>query len=155
MFACSGILFNHESERRGLEFVTRKMTDGVVRTKMGLEDSISLGNLDSMRDWGYAPDYVEGMWMMLQQDKPDDYVLATNHSYSIRDFLDLAFNEVGISDWEPYVKQDPRFYRPAEVDVLCGDYSKAQEVLGWEPKVSLEQMVKIMILHDKERLGCE
>ncbi len=155
MFACSGILFNHESERRGMEFVTRKITDGVVRIKMGLEDSISLGNLDSQRDWGYAPDYVEGMWMMLQQDEPDDYVLATNRSHSIRDFLDLAFNEVGISDWEPYVKQDPRFYRPAEVDVLRGDYSKARKILGWEPRVSLESMVKIMILHDKERLGCE
>ena len=122
---------------------------------MGLEDSISLGNLDSKRDWGYAPDYVEGMWLMLQQDEPDDYVLATGVSHSIRDFLSLAFKEVGIEDWEPYVKQDPRFYRPAEVDVLCGDYSKAKKVLGWEPTITLEEMVTTMILHDKERLGCE
>jgi len=148
MFACSGILFNHESERRGIEFVTRKITDGVTKIKLGLEDDISLGNLDSCRDWGYAPDYVEGMWLMLQQDEPDDYVLATGKTYSIRQFLDLAFKEVGISDWGSYVKQDPRFMRPAEVDVLRGDATKAQENLNWKPKVGLDEMVKIMVAED-------
>jgi GDPmannose 4,6-dehydratase len=153
MFACSGLLFNHESERRGLEFVTRKITDGVARIKLGLEDSISLGNLDSKRDWGYAPDYVEGMWLMLQQDQPEDYVLATGKSYSIREFLDMAFAEVGITDWSSYVKQDPRFYRPAEVDVLCGDASKAHKDLGWKPKTSLPEMVSIMVASDLRRLS--
>ena len=153
MFACSGLLFNHESERRGIEFVTRKITDGVARIHLGLEDSLSLGNLDSKRDWGYAHDYVEGMWLMLQQDQPDDYVLATGRSHSIREFLDLAFAEVGITDWSSYVKQDPRFYRPAEVDVLCGDYSKARQVLGWEPTTSLEEMVSIMVASDVRRLS--
>ena len=152
MFACSGILFNHESERRGIEFVTRKITDGVVRIHLGLEDSISLGNLDSKRDWGYAPDYVEGMWLMLQQDEPEDYVLATGKTFSIRDFLDLAFKEVGIEDWTPYVKQDSRFMRPAEVDVLKGDASKAKEELGWEATTDLEDMVQIMVAADLERL---
>ena len=118
MFACSGILFNHESERRGIEFVTRKISDAVARISLGMADGISLGNLDSKRDWGYAPDYVEGMWLMLQQDQPDDFVLATGNTHSIRDFLDLAFDAIGISEWEDYVTQDPRFYRPAEVDVL-------------------------------------
>ena len=151
MFACSGILFNHESERRGIEFVTRKITDGVTRIKLGLDTHISLGNLDSKRDWGYAPDYVEGMWKMLQQEEPEDYVLATGNSYSIREFLDLAFREVGIEDWSEYVKQDPRFFRPAEVDVLRGDASKAAEKLGWTPKVSIAEMVKIMINEDMKR----
>ena len=127
MFACSGILFNHESERRGIEFVTRKISDGVARIKLGLADHITLGNLDAKRDWGYAPDYVEAMWMMLQQDKPEDYVIATGETHSIRDFLTEAFNHVGIKNWEPYIKQDPRFMRPAEVDVLRGDYTKAKE----------------------------
>ena len=126
MFACSGILFNHESERRGIEFVTRKISDGVARIKLGLADNITLGNLDAKRDWGYAPDYVEAMWMMLQQDNPEDYVIATGETHSIRDFLTEAFNHVGITDWEPYIKQDPRFMRPAEVDVLRGDYTKAK-----------------------------
>jgi len=153
MFACSGLLFNHESERRGLEFVTRKITDGVARIKLGLEDSISLGNLDSKRDWGYAPDYVEGMWLMLQQDQPEDYVLATGKSYSIREFLASAFAEVGITDSGSYVKQDPRFYRPAEVDVLRGDATKAQTELGWKPKTSLEEMVSIMVASDLRRLS--
>lgn len=153
MFACSGILFNHESERRGLEFVTRKITDGVARIKLGLEDSMSLGNLDSRRDWGYAPDYVEGMWLMLQQDEPDDYVLATGIDHSIKDFLDLAFEEIGIKDWSSYVKQDSRYMRPADVEVLCGDYSKATKELGWKPKVTLQEMVKIMVANDLERLA--
>lgn len=153
MFACSGLLFNHESERRGIEFVTRKITDGVARIHLGLEDTISLGNLDSKRDWGYAPDYVEGMWLMLQQDQPDDYVLATNNTYSIREFLDAAFAEIGISDWKEYVTVDPRFFRPAEVDVLRGDYNKAFTELGWEPKVSLKEMVSIMVASDIRRLS--
>jgi GDPmannose 4,6-dehydratase len=148
IFACSGILFNHESERRGIEFVTRKITDGVARIHLGLADTISLGNLDSKRDWGYAPDYVEGMWKMLQQDKPEDFVLATGEAYSIRDFLDLAFDAIGISSWESYVVIDPRFYRPAEIDVLRGDYTKAKEALGWNPKVKLKEMVSKMVAND-------
>tara|TARA_R110000824_G_scaffold244451_1_gene433214 strand:+ start:299 stop:1330 length:1032 start_codon:yes stop_codon:yes gene_type:complete len=151
MFACSGILFNHESARRGIEFVTRKITDGVTKIKLGLEDSISLGNLDSCRDWGYAPDYVEGMWLMLQQDEPDDFVLATGNTHSIREFLDLAFKEIGITNWEDYVKQDPRFMRPAEVDVLRGDATKALKELNWKPKVNLDEMVKIMVREDMKR----
>ena len=148
MFACSGILFNHESERRGIEFVTRKITDGVARIHLGLADSISLGNLDSKRDWGYAPDYVEGMWKMLQQDQPDDFVLATGDTYSIRQFLDLAFDAIGIAEWESYITIDPQYYRPAEVDVLKGDYSKAKQVLGWQPKVKLKEMVTKMVTND-------
>jgi GDPmannose 4,6-dehydratase len=153
MFACSGILFNHESERRGIEFVTRKITDGVVRIHLGLQDHIALGTLDAKRDWGYAPDYVEGMWLMLQQDEPKDYVLATGKTFSIRDFLDLAFKEVGIEDWKPYVKQDQRFMRPAEVDVLKGDATKAKAELGWEPKTDLQEMVNRMVAADMKRLG--
>ena len=153
MFACSGILFNHESERRGIEFVTRKISDAVARISLGMADGISLGNLDSKRDWGYAPDYVEGMWLMLQQDQPDDFVLATGNTHSIRDFLDLAFDAIGISEWEEYVTQDPRFYRPAEVDVLRGDFSKAKQVLGWQPKVDLKEMVSRMVRNDIERLS--
>ena len=148
MFACSGILFNHESERRGIEFVTRKITDGVAKIHLGLQDKIYLGNLEAKRDWGYAPDYVRGMWMMLQQDEPADYVLATGETYTIKHFLDLAFAHIGIDDWSEYVGQDPRFYRPAEVDVLRGDYSKAERILGWKPEVSLEEMVKIMVDND-------
>jgi len=148
MFACSGILFNHESERRGIEFVTRKISDGVARIALNLQDSISLGNLDSMRDWGYAPDYVEGMWLMLQQDEPDDYVLSTGECHSIRDFLTIAFDEVGIDNWQPYVKQDPKFYRPAEVDVLRGDSSKAKEELGWSSKTAFETLVRSMVKND-------
>lgn len=148
MFACSGILFNHESERRGIEFVTRKISNGVAKIKLGLENHISLGNLDAKRDWGYAPDYVEAMWLMLQQETPDDYVIATGETYSIREFLDIAFHYIGISNWEPYVKQDPKFIRPAEVDVLRGDYSKSQNSLGWKPKTTFEQLVKIMVDND-------
>jgi len=152
MFACSGILFNHESERRGIEFVTRKITDGVARIHLGLADHITLGNLDAKRDWGYAPDYVEAMWLMLQQDTPDDYVIATNETRSIREFLEEAFKVIGITDWESYIKQDPKFMRPAEVDVLKGDYSKANTDLGWAPKTSFSDMVKKMVLNDIEKL---
>jgi GDPmannose 4,6-dehydratase len=148
MFNCSGILFNHESERRGLEFVTRKITDGVANIHLGLSDHISLGNLDAKRDWGYAPDYVEAMWLMLQSDNPDDYVVSTGETHSIRDLLTEAFSVVGIENWESYVKQDPRFMRPAEVDVLRGDSSKAEELLGWVPKTSFSDLVKKMVLND-------
>jgi len=148
MFNVSGILFNHESERRGIEFVTRKITDGVAKVHLGYEDHIKLGNLDSRRDWGYSPDYVECMWLMLQQDKPEDFVIATGVSHSIRDFLDVAFNCVGIDDWSNYVVQDERYMRPAEIDVLCGDSTKAREVLGWKPKTSFENMVERMVQRD-------
>ena len=152
MFACSGILFNHESERRGIEFVTRKITDGVARIHLGLQDKIMLGNLDAKRDWGYSPDYCEAMWLMLQQDKPDDYVIATGETHSIRDFLDAAFKHIGVTDWSNYVGQDPRFMRPAEVDVLRGDSTKALSDLGWKPKTSLEEMVSKMVKNDIEML---
>jgi GDPmannose 4,6-dehydratase len=148
MFACSGILFNHESERRGIEFVTRKITDGVAKIHLGLADTIALGNLDAERDWGYAPDYVEAMWLMLQQDTPDDYVIATNEKYSVREFLTEAFKVVGIEDWSSYVVQDPRYMRPAEVDILLGDYTKAKQNLGWSPKTSFKDLVRIMVEND-------
>jgi len=153
MFACSGILFNHESERRGIEFVTRKISDGVARIKLGLAKDITLGNLDAKRDWGYAPDYVEAMWMMLQQDNPEDYVIATGETHSIRDFLTEAFNHVGIEDWEPYIKQDPRFMRPAEVDVLRGDYKKAKEEMEWVPQTTFSELVKKMVDNDLKILN--
>lgn len=148
MHASSGILFNHESPRRGYEFVTRKITNAVARIKLGLQDSVSLGNLDSKRDWGFAGDYVKGMWMMLQQPEPDDYVLATGETHSIREFLDLAFKHVGIDDWAPYVKQDPRFMRPAEVDLLLGDPTKAETKLGWTREVDFPQLVAMMVDND-------
>ena len=148
MFNVSGILFNHESERRGIEFVTRKITDGVAKVYLGYEDHIRLGNLDSKRDWGYSPDYVKSMWMMLQQDEPDDYVIATGIEHTIGEFLDVAFKRVGIDDWSNYVVQDERYMRPAEVAVLCGDSSKARDVLGWKPETSFEQMVHNMVDHD-------
>jgi GDPmannose 4,6-dehydratase len=148
MFACSGILFNHESPRRGPEFVTRKVTTAVARIKLGLQDQITLGNLDAQRDWGFAGDYVEAMWMMLQHDVADDYVIATGETHSIRTFLDIAFRYVGIDDWSPYVTQDPKFFRPAEVDVLVGDASKAREILGWKPQVAFEELVELMVEHD-------
>jgi len=148
MFAVSGILFNHESERRGVEFVTRKITDGVARICLGMEDFISLGNLEAKRDWGYAPDYVESMWLMLQQESPDDYVIATGKTRTIKEFLDEAFYHIGVTDWRKYVKQDPRFMRPAEVDVLRGDSSKARDVLGWYPKTDFSIMVKRMVEND-------
>ena len=148
MFNACGILFNHESERRGKQFVTRKISDGVARIHHGLQDFITLGNLDAKRDWGYAPDYVESMWLMLQQDKPDDFVIATGETHTIREFLDSAFDVIGISNWEKYVKQDPRFMRPAEVDVLRGDASKAKYELGWKPKTDFQKLVKNMVESD-------
>ena len=148
MFNVSGILFNHESERRGVEFVTRKITDGVARIHLGLSDYITLGNLDAKRDWGYSPDYVQSMWMMLQQDEPDDYVIATGKEHTIREFLDAAFTAVNITDWEKYVLQDERYMRPAEVAVLCGDSTKAREKLGWTPTTPFEEMVRRMVKND-------
>jgi GDPmannose 4,6-dehydratase len=145
MHASSGILFNHESPRRGPEFVTRKISEAVARIKLGLQDHVVLGNLDAERDWGFAGDYVEAMWLMLQQPQADDYVVATGVAHSIRDFLDAAFAHVDIDDWTPYVRQDARFIRPAEVDHLIGDASKAREVLGWKPKVSFRELVAMMV----------
>ena len=148
LHASSGILFNHESPRRGLEFVTRKVTNGVARIHLGLQDKLALGNLDASRDWGFAGDYVEAMWMMLQQPEPDDYVIATGETHTIRDLLDHAFAAVGIEDWAPYVEQDPRFMRPAEVDLLIGDASKARSQLGWTPTVAFPDLVKTMVEAD-------
>lgn len=148
MHASCGILFNHEGEHRGLEFVTRKITNAVARIKLGKQDHIELGNLDPKRDWGYAGDYVEGMWRMLQQSKPDDYVLATGETHTIKDFLEAAFKEIGIDDWTPYVKQNPEFMRPAEVDILLGNPAKAEKVLGWKRKVDFEGLVKLMVQYD-------
>ena len=153
MFNCSGILFNHESERRGIEFVTRKITDGVAKIHLGLQDKIILGNLDTKRDWGYSPDYVESMWMMLQQDKPQDYVIATGKVHSLEEFLDMAFQHIDIIDWKKYVGQDERYMRPADVFYLAGDSSKAKMVLGWKPKISFEGMVSKMVANDIRRLG--
>jgi GDPmannose 4,6-dehydratase len=151
LFACSGILFNHESERRGLEFVTRKVTHGAAAIKLGLAQELALGNLDAERDWGYAKDYVEAMWLMLQQDEPDDYVIATGEAHSVRELVDLAFDQVGL-DPDEHVKLDPRFLRPAEVEHLIGDYSKAREKLGWEPRTSFEALVRLMVDADVELL---
>ena len=148
LFACSGILFNHEGPRRGREFVTRKITNAVARIKLGLQDSVTLGNLDAKRDWGYAGDYVKAMWLMLQQDQPDDYVVATGETHSIEELLALAFAEVGIDDWHPYVKQDPKYFRPAEVDLLIGDSTKARNKLGWKPEVDFPGLVKLMVEND-------
>lgn len=144
IFGCSGILFNHESPRRGLEFVTHKITHGVARIKLGLANELRLGNLEARRDWGYAADYVRGMWLMLQQDEPDDYVLATGETHSVREFVEEAFSYVDL-DWREYVVQDPKFYRPAEVDLLVGDASKAGKRLGWEPTVDFKQLVRLMV----------
>tara|TARA_X000001388_G_C2217623_1_gene117895 strand:+ start:150 stop:1118 length:969 start_codon:yes stop_codon:yes gene_type:complete len=152
MFNCSGILFNHESERRGSSFVTKKISEGVARIHLGISENISLGNLDSKRDWGYSPDYVEAMWLMMQQNSPDDYVISTGTSHSIKDFLTEAFSIVGISDWSKYVLQDPRFMRPAEVDTLIGDSTKARKVLGWKPRTSFKDIVKKMVNHDIKKL---
>jgi GDP-mannose 4,6-dehydratase len=149
-FGCSGILFNHESPRRGYEFVTRKVTRAVARIALGLQDRVALGNLDSRRDWGYAGDYVEAMWLMLQQDEPDDYVVATGETHSIRELLDVAFARVGIEDWHDHVIQDPRFLRPAEVDLLIGDATKAREKLGWKPNVDFRQLIEMMVDADLE-----
>jgi GDPmannose 4,6-dehydratase len=148
MFACSGILFNHEGERRGLEFVTRKVSNAVARIKLGVQNELLLGTLDTRRDWGYAGDYVKAMWLMLQQDVAEDFVIATGEAHSIRDFVTLAFAEVGIDDWAPYVRQDERFMRPSEVDLLIGDATKARTKLGWTPEVTFEQLVKRMVAHD-------
>ncbi|SDF88715.1 GDPmannose 4,6-dehydratase [Blastococcus aurantiacus] len=148
MHASSGILFNHESPRRGPEFVTRKITQAVARISLGLQESISLGNLDAKRDWGFAGDYVEAMWLMLQQEQADDYVVATGETHSIREFLEIAFAHVGIDDWQRLVTQDPRFLRPAEVDLLIGDPTKAREQLGWQPKVGFEDLVRMMVDSD-------
>ena len=148
MHASSGILFNHESPRRGPEFVTRKISQAVARISLGLQDDITLGNLDARRDWGYAGDYVEAMWRMLQQDTADDYVIATGETWSIRDYLDLAFKHIGIDDWAHLVKQDPRFMRPAEVELLIGDASKAKDKLGWTPTVSFAELVAMMVDSD-------
>jgi GDPmannose 4,6-dehydratase len=153
MYACSGILFNHESERRGLEFVTRKISHAVARIKLGLQDELVLGDIDPRRDWGYAGDYVKAMWLMLQQDEPDDYVVATGETHSVREFLDLAFAHVGIDDWSRYVRQDKRFFRPAEVDLLVGDASKAETKLGWKPEVNFASLVHRMVEHDLKVVG--
>ena len=149
LFACNGILFNHESPRRGETFVTRKITRAIAHIKHGLQDQLFLGNLDAKRDWGFAGDYVEGMWRMLQQAEPDDYVLATGETHSIRELLDVAFELAGL-DWKKYVKIDPRYFRPAEVDLLLGDATKAKTKLGWEPKVTFVELVKMMVDADLE-----
>ncbi|HEY2906339.1 MAG TPA: GDP-mannose 4,6-dehydratase [Vicinamibacterales bacterium] len=152
LFAVSGILFNHESPRRGLEFVTRKVTDGVARIKLGFADALGMGNLDAHRDWGFAGDYVKAMWLMLQQDVADDYVIATGLSHSVRDLIEIAFAHVGL-DWQKYVRRDPKLIRPAEVERLVGDSSKAQRQLGWEPTVNFERLVKQMVDADMERVA--
>jgi GDPmannose 4,6-dehydratase len=151
LFACSGILFNHEGPRRGLEFVTRKVTHGAAAIKLGLQEELLLGNLDAERDWGYAGDYVEAMWLMLQQDEPDDYVIATGKKHSVRDLVRVAFDHVGI-DPADHVGTDPRYFRPAEVEHLVGDYSKARERLGWEPRTTFEELVRLMVDSDLELL---
>ena len=151
LFACSGILFNHESPRRGLEFVTRKVTDGVARIKLGLSSSLGLGNLDACRDWGFAGDYVRAMWLMLQQEQPDDYVVASGVAHSVRDLVEIAFGHAGL-DWQRYVRSDPRLLRPAEVDHLVGDASKARTVLGWQPTVDFHGLIELMVDADIARL---
>lgn len=148
LFACSGILFNHEGPRRGLEFVTRKITNTAARIKLGIEKELVLGNIDAKRDWGFAGDYVKAMWLMLQQSEPDDFVIATGETHSVEEFLTLTFDKVGLGDWRPHVRQDPKFFRPAEVDLLIGDPTKAKDRLGWVPEVSFEQLVGMMVEHD-------
>lgn len=152
LFSCCGILFNHESPIRGKEFVTRKVTNAVAKISKGLQDTLELGNLDARRDWGFAGDYVEAMWMMLQQDEPDDYVIATGETWSIQDLLDRAFLAVGIDDWSGYVTQNPLYMRPAEVPHLKGDPTKAKTQLGWEPKTSFEELIDMMVKEDVKRL---
>ncbi len=150
MYACSGILFNHESPRRGLEFVTKKITDGAARIKLGLADELRLGNLDAKRDWGFAGDYVRAMWMMLQEDEPDNYVVSTGENHSVQEFVELAFSHLDL-DYKKYVKIDQRFVRPAEVDMLLGDSSHAHEKLGWKPEVSFSELVKMMVEYDVKK----
>lgn len=149
LFACNGILFNHESERRGETFVSRKITRAATRIKLGLQDKLFMGNLEARRDWGYAKDYVEAMWLMLQAGEADDYVIATGESHSVREFLDETFGYLDL-DWKRHIETDPRYFRPAEVDILVGDASKARSVLGWEPKVNFKQLVRLMVDHDLE-----
>jgi GDPmannose 4,6-dehydratase len=154
IFACCGILFNHESPLRGKEFVSRKITDAVARIKLGLQDKLVLGNLDAMRDWGFAGDYIEAAWLMLQQDKPDDYVVATGVKHSVRELVEVAFGHVGL-DWRRHVETDPKLFRPAEINTLCGDADKARRVLGWKPKVSFDQLIRMMVDADLERVRRE
>lgn len=153
LYCCNGILFNHESPIRGLEFVTRKISDGVARIKLGLSKEIRLGNLNSKRDWGFAGDYVEAMWLMMQQKEPDNFIISTGKTYSIRDFLDVAFSHAGIKDWKKYVKIDPRYNRPAELFTLKGKSNKARNVLGWKPKVKFKELVRMMVDADLKRLS--
>ena len=148
MHASSGILFNHEGPRRGIEFVTRKISNAAARVKLGLQHELVMGTLDAKRDWGYAGDYVEAMWMMLQQDEPDDFVISTGVTHTVQEFVEKAFAHAGLEDWEQYVRQDPKFFRPAEVDLLIGDSAKAKAVLGWEPKVGFDELVKMMVDND-------
>lgn len=155
MFICNGILFNHESPRRGKTFVTRKITRGIASILSGKEDKIYLGNLDAKRDWGYAPEYVEAMWLMLQQDKPEDYVIATGETHSVREFLNEAFLLIGIKDWEKYIGIDPKYYRPQEVNLLQGEYTKAKNKLGWEPKTKFKDLVRIMLESDLKDFGLD
>ena len=150
IFACSGILFNHESPRRGLEFVTHKVTDAAARIKLGLAGELRLGNLDAKRDWGFAGDYVQAMWLMLQQSRPDDYVIATGQAHTVQDLVEVAFDAVGLN-WKKYVMQDPAYLRPADVDLLIGDASKAKRILGWRPKVKFEELIRMMVQADLER----
>jgi GDPmannose 4,6-dehydratase len=153
IFACSGILFNHSGPRRGETFVTRKITRGIARIKAGLDKKIYLGNLDAKRDWGFSPEYVQAMYLMLQKEKPDDYVIATGEAHSVREFLEEAFNYSGLGDWKNYVEIDRRYFRPAEVEILIGDASKAKEKLGWEPKIKFKDLAKIMVDADMKKLG--
>jgi GDPmannose 4,6-dehydratase len=155
IFATNGILFNHESERRGETFVTRKITRGIARIKAGLDQKIYLGNIEARRDWGYAPEYMEAAWMMLQQPNPDDFVIGTGESHSVKDFLIAAFRTVGIEDWEKYIEIDPRYYRPAEVENLIADPTKAREILGWKPKITFDDLVRRMMQSDLKAYGLE
>jgi GDPmannose 4,6-dehydratase len=148
MHASSGILFNHEGPRRGIEFVTRKISNAAARVKLGLQHELVMGTLDAKRDWGYAGDYVEAMWLMLQQDEPDDFVISTGETHTVQEFVEKAFAHAGLEDWEQYVRQDPKFFRPAEVDLLIGDSAKAKAVLGWEPKIGFDELVKMMVDND-------
>ncbi len=154
IFGCSGILFNHESPRRGIEFVTRKISYNAAKIKLGLAKELGLGNLDAKRDWGFAGDYVKAMWLMMQQDKPDDFIISTGETHAVRDLVDIAFTHLGL-DYKKYVKKDKRFFRPAEVDLLIGDHSKAKNILNWEPEVSFEELVKMMVDSDMELLQKE